>query len=280
MIMPYILWALTTALYSPILFQLYRSRWENIDYTHAYFILPVALWLAWRKRTQLLQAVRAAAKSSTAVQLTALALLTLGALLFVFGWRWDYLSVSTFSLIPVLSGLVLYLYGPQTAKLLRFPLFYLLLMVPPPLGILDAITLPMRHGISVAAAVILRSFHYPLTREGLMLTIGNQEIFMGAPCSGFRSLITLLSLGLAYIHVSRSQPRTKTILVVSLVPLALAGNLLRVLSLCLVTFYFGAEAGQGFFHDFSGLFMFVVLIGGILGLETWLNRPRIVEEDA
>lgn len=266
-----IAWLLLTALYTPILFQLYRSRWEFIDYTHAYFILPVALWLAWRSRAQLRAAVSGGSNLG-------LALLAIASLLFVFGWRWDFLSVSAFSLIPAVFGLTLYLYGKQVTRLLRFPVLYLLLMVPPPLGILDAITLPMRHAISMAASLILRSFHYPVTRQGLLLTIGNQEVFMGAPCSGFRSLITLISLGLAYVYISKSTARTKTILLASLVPLALAGNLLRVLSLCLVTYYFGAEAGQGFFHDFSGIFMFLVLIFGVLGLENWLNRAHTGEE--
>ena len=80
-----------------------------------------------------------------------------------------------------------------------FPILYLLLLVPPPLGILDQLTLPMRYSSSVASAFILKIFHYPVTREGLLLTIGEHEIFMGAPCSGLRSLITMIALGLVYI---------------------------------------------------------------------------------
>jgi exosortase len=269
----YLIWGLTAALYSPIIYQLYRNRWEMIDYTHAYFILPVSLWLVWRKRNEL----RKAKKKPSAAGLP---LLILGILLFVFGWRWEYLLISTFSLILTTSGLALYLYGSKTAKLLKFPILYLLLMVPPPLGILDSITLPMRYGISAAAEFILRSFHVPVVRDGLLLNVGGQEIFMGQPCSGFRSLITLISLGLAYVHICKSSQRTKTILLASILPLALTGNLIRVLSLCLVTYHFGPEIGQGFFHDFSGIIMFIVTISGLIGLEAYLNRPRVTEEES
>ena len=135
-------WILLSILYSPVLFQLYRSRWENIDYTHAYFILPASLLLAWLKRKQL-QGLSSGAGAPCPPQY--LALLILGLAMYIFGWRKDYLFISALSLIPALFGLTAYLYGPQIASTLRFPIFYLLLLVPPPLGILDAITLPMRY---------------------------------------------------------------------------------------------------------------------------------------
>ena len=49
-VLNYVVWGLTAALYSPILYQLYKGRWDLVDYTHAYFILPISLWLVWRSR--------------------------------------------------------------------------------------------------------------------------------------------------------------------------------------------------------------------------------------
>ncbi len=194
--------------------------------------------------------------------------------MFIFGWRWGYLMITTGSMIPVLFGLVLYLYGPATAKAMAFPILYLLLLVPPPLGVLDSITMPMRYGISIATQHLLMAFSIPITREGLMLTVGGHEVYMGAPCSGFRSLITMLSLGLAYVYFINIRLRNKIILVVSVVPLALLGNLLRVMGMCLVTYKFGETAGHKF-HDTSGLVIFVVLILGLLGIESLLEkRPK------
>lgn len=274
----YIIWLLVAILYSPVVYQLYRSRWEIIDYTHAYFILPVALFLAWRKRKEIMAA--AAKTKPVGTGLLFPAALIAGILLFILGWRNDYLSLTAGSMIPVLIGLIGFLYGPKAVRTLAFPIAYLALMIPPPLGILDAITLPMRYGISAVAGGILKSFHYPVMRQGLLLYIGNQEIFMGAPCSGFRSLITMLSLGLAYIHILKETRMNKFIILLSVVPLALFGNLLRVLSLCLVTYYFGQEAGQGFFHDFSGIIAFVIMILGLLGIEAYLKMKRTIYEES
>src|SRR5262245_56031691 len=103
-------WIFITVLYSPIFYHLYRQRWEMVDYTHAYFILPVSLWLVWRKRNIIRDI---AAESASTGNWTGIIFLIIGLLFFVLGWRKDYMFISSLSLIPVLGGLVLLLYGPQ-----------------------------------------------------------------------------------------------------------------------------------------------------------------------
>lgn len=264
----YITWALVTILYCPVFWQLYRQRWETIDYTHAYFILPISLWLTWRKRGALRESIQTPQFKNS---FWGLPLLLAGILAFIFGWRQDYLFISTISLLPVLYGMIIYLYGTATAKTLNFPILYLLLLVPPPLGILDAITLPMRYGISALTEALLKIFHYPITREGLLLSIGSHQIYMGSPCSGFRSLITIVSLGAVYGYVNKGSRKKKAILIASTVPLALLGNLIRVTTMCMVTFHFGESAGHKF-HDVSGLVIFIVLTLGLIGVEALLEK--------
>ena len=274
LVLHYIIWTLTAALYAPVFWQLYHSRWEMIDYTHAYFILPVALWLAWRSRAELHRHCEGGARSNPKSTILSLPLLLLGLFMLIFGWRRDYLLISTLSLIPVLFGLTGYLYGPRVCRALAFPILYLLLLVPPPLGILDSITIPMRYGISIATETILKTFHYPITRDGLLFSLGGHEMYMGAPCSGFRSLITMLSLGLTYAYVIHGSLRKKLILVGSIVPLALLGNLIRIVSVCLVTYYFGETTGARY-HDTSGFVIFLILITGLLGIEKLLENNLI-----
>src|SRR4030067_140532 len=191
MIINYLVWILVTILYAPIFYTLYRFRWDKVDYTHAYFILPISLWFTWRKRAYLKELIQ---KTKSGNNLLSFFLLVFGILMFIFGWREDYLFISTLSIVPLLYGLISYLYGMNVAKVLSFPILYLLLLVPPPFGILDSITLPMRHGISVVISV------------------------------------------------------------------ALLCILLRGITVCLITFYCGEEAGQGFFHNFSGIVIFIITI--------------------
>ena len=266
----YIIWLFVAILYTPLFINLYNMRWDKVDYTHAYFILPISLWLAWRKRGEIKQILQQTKINHS--NILSLSALSIGLLLFIFGWRQDYIVFQTFSLIPLLFGLIGYLYGMQVVKTLIFPILYLLLLVPPPFAILDSITLPMRNGISIATEIILRFFNYPITREGLLLTIGYYDIYMGAPCSGFRSLITMICLVLIYVYIIKASTTTKIILTSFIIPCALIGNLARVITLCLITFYFGEEAGQGFFHNFSGIVIFIITLLGLMGMESFLNR--------
>lgn len=266
----YIVWGSAVVLYSPVLYQLYKGRWDLVDYTHAYFILPASLWLVWRSR-KTLRHIATLSPKNTAAFLAGIALFLIGLLAFIFGWKQDYLFISTISMVPVLFGLTIYLYGPIMARALSFPILYLLLMAPPPLGILDTITMPMRYWISVFTTVMLKLFHYPITQSGLMLSLGGHEIYMGAPCSGFRSLITMISLGLVYVYVIKGRAIKKAILLGSIIPLALLGNLLRVVGMCLVTFHFGEDIGHKF-HDISGYAIFFVLILGLMGMDSILSR--------
>lgn len=263
-------WLLMSMMYAPVFFQLYQSRWEAIDYTHAYFILPVSLWMAWRKRAQLAELARRLAPAPD--DMLGLGAAIVGFLMFFFGWRQSFLLIMSLSLIPVLWGTVRYLYGAPVAKAVLFPILYLLFLVPPPLGILDNITLPMRYAISDAAYHILRVFDYPIVKNGLMLTMKQDDIFMGAPCSGFRSLITMMALTVAYVSFIKGDRAKKLILVASGIPLALFGNLIRVMGMCLMTYYAGHEAAEGLFHDSSGMIIFLVMIGGLMGTEHLLDK--------
>jgi exosortase len=269
--MYYFIWVVLALLYAPVLKILYLSRWETIDYTHAYFILPVSLWLAWRQRAELKTISSQTQHLKPKNNYFFFLFFLLGLFMFFFGWRQEYLFISALSLIPLLFGLTGYLYGAEFSRKLSFPILYLLLMVPPPLGVLDSITLPMRSGISVVTTGLLQAFHYPITRDGLLLSIGGHEIYMGAPCSGFRSLITMISLGLVYAYINKGTLKNKLILISSIIPLALLGNLIRVIGMCLVTYYIGVEAGQKY-HDASGFVIFLVLIGGLIALESLLNK--------
>ncbi|OQY97780.1 MAG: hypothetical protein B6D35_14195 [Candidatus Brocadia sp. UTAMX2] len=319
----YLPWILVAALYAPVFFALYQGRWASSDYTHAYFILPVFLWLVWRKRTLLRESLQTinppppvrlidgekegenvprwrgcrgwknspplvggvgacpvpdTGGGSELLHLTSnfigLFILLFGISIFVFGWRQDYIFFTTLSLIPVLYGLMLCIYGLEITKALSFPILYLILLVPLPIGIIDSITLPMRHGISIATEALLKTFQYPITREGLLLSIGNNELFIGQPCSGFRSLITMVSAGLVYVFISKTDFSKKVILASSIIPFALLGNLFRIIILCLITYYFGEAAGQGFFHNFSGIVMIVIITLGLMCLEYFLGKHR------
>ena len=268
-------WLSAGALYLPVFIQLYSLRWQLIDYTHAYFILPVALWVVWTKLPLIWEKINAPRKNTERLQAALYFLVfAAGVLLFVVGWRQDFLFITTLSLIPLSAGLIGFLYGSAVLKEVLFPIGYLFLLIPPPLGIIDQVTLPLRYWVSYAAAEVLKIMHYPVSREGTLIFIGQRQISVGDTCSGLRSLVTMLALAMLYAYLNRGSLRKKIILVLCAVPLALLGNLLRILSMCLVTFYFGENAGQRYFHDYSGIAVFILAIMALAGIDLLLKERK------
>jgi len=225
------------------------------------------MWLAFRKRTMIKKMLH----GQDYRVFKGLVLIAIGLSMFIFAWRKEYLSISTMSLIPLLFGMVYYLYGRSMVKALSFPIIYLILLVPPPIGIIDSITLPMRYGISLATGAFLRLAHYPITREGLLFSFSGHQIYMGTPCSGFRSLITMMSLGLIYAYMSKGSRRKKLFLVLSVIPIALLGNFIRVTGVCVSTYHFGPSFAQKF-HDYSGFIIFIALILALAGLDSLMEK--------
>jgi exosortase len=256
---------LIICLYFPLFKLHYMRNWADLDYHHAYFILPVSLWLSWRQCNLYKISIK---PSSFYENITGLSLLSFGALVFAHGWRNGYILLSTFSLIPVLAGYISFMYGFKVLRLFWFPLLYLILLVPPSKGILDTITIPMRFFIANISQSFLSLLGYQVMREGLILSLKGNEIYMGAPCSGFRSLITLLSLGLVYVYISSGNIKTKMSLLLSIIPIALLGNFIRVISVCLAVNHFGPSVADPV-HDIGGYAIFIILIIGLITLENF-----------
>ncbi len=245
-----------------------------IDYTHAYFILPISLWIAWNHRKAALHQSQSRFTETALNQTLFLAILILGLFAFILGWRFDYLFISTASLILTLAGLTGFLYGTKTLKIFLFPIVYLIFLIPLPLGILDGITLPMQRATANLSYYWLKLLQFPVSLKGILITLNQHEIVVGKPCSGFRSLITLLALGSAYVYSTKNTGIKKALLTLSIVPLALISNTLRVFILCLIINFGGKAAGEGILHELSGYLMFLICLLSLVGLDTLLSKKK------
>jgi exosortase/archaeosortase family protein len=78
----------------------------------------------------------------------------------------------------------------------------------------------------------------------------------------------LTALCLFYVYLRhRSNLIAFIVIALAAIPIAIISNFIRVLTLVLVTYYFGEAAAQGFIHDFAGLLMFAVALVTIFGVD-------------
>lgn len=255
------------SLYAPTFIGLGRGHWTQDEHVHGSIVLAVVVWLMWQGRAQLVQS---GDNPRTWLGVT---LLLAGLFLYVLGRSQDIILFEVGSLIPVIGGIVLAMQGGQTLWHFRFPLFFILFMLPLPGVIVDALTGPLKQQVSVIAENALYAIGYPIARTGVILSVGPYQLLVADACSGLHSLISMSAMGLLYIYLMAHRNLARNAILVScLLPIAFASNVVRVMVLVLVTYHFGDAAGQGVIHGFSGIFLFVVGLLLLFAIDGGLGR--------
>jgi exosortase B len=261
------------AMFGPTYWNLAQTLWRSDEQFHGLIILLVVAWLIWDRRLSL------AGEPAAPRALPGGLLFGFGLLLYVLGRSQDILIFEVGAQIPVLTGALLILQGSAALRTLWFPIFYFVFMVPLPGVLVDAMTGPLKQWVSFLAENILYVFDYPIARSGVTLIIGPYQLLVADACSGLHSLFSLSALGLLYIYLMKRESWAHNlIMAASIVPMAFAANIVRVLILVLITYHAGDEAGQGFLHGAAGMvliitaLLFFFLLDGVLSRLTFRGK--------
>ena len=254
-------------MYVPTIVDVWRIAWQSDDQGHGPVILAVALWLIWRKRGELLASAGRGAPVAGGLTLA------LAFAAYILGRSQEVLQLEVGSLIVTLMGLLLVWGGFKALRLCGFALFFMIFMIPLPGIFVQTLTVPLKSAVSYVAQMLLFSAGYPISRAGVVLNIGPYQLLVADACSGLNSMFTLESLGLLYMNLMRYSSLARNIALASLIiPISFTANVVRVIILVLITFYFGDEAGQGFVHQFAGMVLFLVALALMMTTDSLLGR--------
>jgi exosortase B len=263
-------WLLAAAgllsMFGPTFWDLFHGLWASDSQGHGPIVLGISLWLIWQKRMEL--AEQTAQPLAVAGWLVSL----FGLVLYLIGRSQDILIFEVGSFIWMIAGAVLLLKGAHALKLLWFPLFFMLFMVPLPGVLVDAVTQPMKMAVSYVAEAVLSGVGYPISRSGVVLQIGQYQLLVADACAGLHTLFTLEALGLLYLNLVRHESFARNAaLALLVVPISFTANVIRVMVLTLVTYHLGDEAGQGFLHGFAGMVLFLAALTLIISTDNILR---------
>jgi exosortase len=253
LIWPSVFVALTCILYAPILKQLVMQWWSDPDYGHGFLVPLISGYVLWHQRARWLNSEFKPSNFGFLVMLGGVVLLlggSLGAELFT----------SRFSLLVLLAGMVLYLAGWKRLRTVSFPLGFLILMIPIPVIIYNQITFPLQLLASRVATSWLELMQVPVLRDGNVLILPNYSLEVVEACSGVRSLMTLITLAIAYGYLIEKRCWVRYALAFLMVPIAIVSNAFRITGTGVLTYHFGPVAAEGFFHEFSGWIIFLVAL--------------------
>lgn len=245
-------WLGVAVLYIPMIYGLFETIWQTEDQAHGPIILFLLAYLVWRKRA----VFRNRAQPSSVLGSLCL---FLGLLFYAEGVSQAIFILQLASIPFVCGGVMLIKLGKQGFKSLAFPLFFSFFMIPLPGILVDATTGPLKLYISEIATNLLYVLGYPIGRSGVAIVIGPYHLLVADACSGLHSMFSLTALGILFLYlVNYKNPLRNALIIASILPIAFAANVVRVIVLILITFYYGDSAGQGFAHGFAGVLLFFV----------------------
>lgn len=254
------------AMFVPSYIGLSETIWTSDSQGHGPIILAVSLWLLWRKKDEF------AALRREPSRWLATGLMTVGALAYIVGRSQSVWTLEIGAQIFVLMAILLYFFGTAGLRTAWFPLVFMVFMIPWPAEWVDAITGPLKAAVSVVATSLLFDLGYPVARSGVIITIAQYQLLVADACAGLNSLFTLEALGLLYLNLMNyTSVARNVVLAVVIMPISFIANVVRVVILVLVTYYFGDAAGQGFVHGFAGMVLFMVALMLILVADRFIG---------
>ncbi|XLZ72524.1 exosortase B [Massilia sp. SR12] len=253
-------------LYIPTFHALFTGLWTTEEQAHGPIILLLALWLMYRNWP--LMHARADGQPSRA----GWPLLALGLFAYILGRSQGIIAFEIASFILLLAAVLMLKCGRGALRAQWFAFFFMAFMVPLPGPLVGMLTMPMKMAVSWATEHLLFAAGYPIARSGVILQIGQYQLLVADACAGLQTLLTLEALGLFYLNVVRHSSAFRNVaLALLIIPISFSANVIRVITLSLVTFYLGDAAGQGFLHGFAGIVLFITALLLIIAVDAFLQ---------
>ena len=254
--------------------------WQGEDWQHCYLVPFAVAGMVWFERKNLPDA-------EFTKSWAGLAAIVFGFFVYWVGYRADNIFIAYASFQILVGGLVLWLLGWKWAKALFIPWAFLVFMYP--LTFLDnLIAFPLRMVMSEASVHVLNVFGIGCIKSGTAILSAPDQLAglragarfsvdVADPCSGIRSLFALMMVSALYGYFTPEGKWRKAVLFLSSIPLAIAGNLARIVMLTIGTIAMGPAVAIGtlekptFFHMMAGYVVFAVALGGMLGIGWLIN---------
>ncbi len=254
-------------LYVPTLYDLFNGLWATEEQIHGPIILLLAIWLMHRNWPLMPKTSRSKLVSGIGLTTFVIALL-----FYIVGRSQQIIQFELGSFIWLFAAILLLKRGASALTVMWFPLIFLLFMIPLPGTVVTALTMPMKMAVSYVTENILYWADYPIARNGVILQIGQYQLMVADACAGLQTLLTLEALGLFYLNIfQHTSAFRNVILAVLIIPISFSANVIRVMALTLITYYFGDESGQGFLHGFAGIVLFLSALVLIMSTDKLLQ---------
>lgn len=249
--------------------------WQsNPEYSHGFFVPLFTIWVIYARREEIQQSL--GNRQSVWVVLLGTSLILLGGGMRVAGIFARALSVEGAALPVMFAGVCFAALGWKTALRFLPVVGFLIFMIPVPGVILNGVGMFLQGVATEASTICFQLVGIPAMNDGVVIALPNAELQIAEACSGIRMLITLAAMVSAYCIISERTPFEKALLLLSVLPIAVTVNVLRIVSTGATYEYFPGWGDA--IHDAAGWFMMIAGFS-LLVLELWIFRHLFLPSD-
>jgi exosortase len=248
------------------------------DYdSHIFIIVPIGAYLIFRKRHEIFSNVRWDFLPGVSVLLAGaiLGLLAPWSARFITGD--EYLWIRVLALVVLWIAGFIFCYGIPAFQAARFPLLFLLLLIPIPDFLVATVIVWLQEGSAFVAFWLFKSLHVPVMRDGLIFHVPLLDLEVAKQCSGIRSSVILLITTLLVAEFALGSAWRKSLLLLSVIPIVILKNGLRIVTISVLTVYVSRSFLHGWLHQSGGIVFYVL---GLLAIVAILKLLRIKDIQA
>ncbi len=231
---------------------------------HSKLIPAVFFFLIWYHREALAKARKEGSNWG-------LLLIGIGIFLYVVAARALQARLAIAALPFLFTGVLLFVWGKQVARILLFTSAFLVFLIP--LGAIEQMSFKLQFIITGAVQWLSGIFGINVYAVGTTLKAvdGTWGFDIAEGCSGIRSLIAMVMITAIYVHIVEKQLWKKVTIFGLSILFAIIGNAGRIFTIIIIAKLGFPEFAGGLYHDYSGFVFFPIAIGFMLLTSKLLN---------
>jgi exosortase A len=224
--------------------------WSHSNtYMHGFLIVPITIWLIWRKRDRLY-------RTQVAQQPYVIALLLLAVIVWISGNLVDVQIVMHLALITMIPLLVWLFLGRRILYEIAFPLAYLYFAVP-----IGESIVPYLQDVTAAFTVnALRLTGISVFWEGLYIYIPSGSFEVAEACSGVRFLIASVALGVLYGYLTYHSIWRRLLFALVSIIVPIIANGIRAYGIVMIAHLSDYKLATGVDHILYGWIFFSIVL--------------------
>ena len=255
--------------YAPNLRNLVETWNHDPNYSHGFLVIPVALVIAWRRWAE---AESPAIKPLWWGWLALTGVLVVRALCYERGAEWT----ETATLLPVVACLAISAGGWPLLGRVWPAIGFLVFLLPLPRDINSILAQPLQHLATLGSCSLMKLTGLWVVAEGNVILVGGDALEVAVACNGLSMLMCLAATVAAMTVLIAMAPWKRVVLFLSIIPIALISNVIRISATGWCYHGFGADVSGHFAHDAAGWLMMPVALG-LVGLELSLLSWLVIE---